>query len=162
MDVVEPDLIDGAEYPRCLDVEARVVQGGEEAAEDDEGQGGEGMDGEEEAGDEVNGGQVVVLARHELHGVHVHCVRITSGGGFLPMVMFVDVFVQGPMVEGAVKQGVGKVVDDEEQRKGQAGVLPCHFLHPPCDLGRTLGKPEETEEVVGKKGGSEFIEGDEA
>eukprot|EP00315_Gephyrocapsa_oceanica_P015459 CAMPEP_0185355826 /NCGR_PEP_ID=MMETSP1364-20130426/6284_1 /TAXON_ID=38817 /ORGANISM="Gephyrocapsa oceanica, Strain RCC1303" /LENGTH=370 /DNA_ID=CAMNT_0027955689 /DNA_START=164 /DNA_END=1274 /DNA_ORIENTATION=+ len=144
--VVRPHAEDGdlsERQPQRREVDARVVEGGESAAEDEEEDAGEGVHGHG-ARDEVEGEEVVVLTRDELERVDVDGVRVTACWHQLPVVVLVHVRVDRAVVQCAVEDGVKGVIHQEEGGEGEEDARRRELCRLPQ---HTLARRHELQEV---------------
>eukprot|EP00286_Rhodomonas_abbreviata_P004161 CAMPEP_0181347056 /NCGR_PEP_ID=MMETSP1101-20121128/33672_1 /TAXON_ID=46948 /ORGANISM="Rhodomonas abbreviata, Strain Caron Lab Isolate" /LENGTH=185 /DNA_ID=CAMNT_0023459239 /DNA_START=528 /DNA_END=1085 /DNA_ORIENTATION=+ len=148
----------GVEHPRDHHVIPRVVEGGEDSPDHDERDRCLHVHGEEE-GDEVDGKEVVVLAEDVLEGVHVDGVVGAPARRVLLVVVLVDVPVDLPKVEDAMKDRVEQIVHHKERNEGAHCAQQCDVLCGPHDA---RGLPAEADDVVGEEGGRELVPPDEA
>ena len=95
------------------DVEPRVVQTGDDAANGQEQQACHHMNSDKEAAAEKQGQEMIVFTQKVLKGVDVDGVYVAATRSQLSMVMLVDVAVNGLDVERPVKDGIEEIVDYE-------------------------------------------------
>lgn len=62
-------------------------------------------------GDKVDSEQVQILSNNILHRVHVDSIQVTTRGGFLSMVVLVDVRIQPPDMQKVVEPHVKVVIE---------------------------------------------------
>ena len=104
------------------DVEPRVIERSECAADNKEQHARYSMHGHNEARRQVDGEDMVVFTKDELDGVHVDRVSVAPRGHNLPVVMLVYEAVHRAVVECPVKRRVEEVVHDEKNRQRDARV----------------------------------------
>ena len=141
------------EESRDIDIEPRVVQGGEDAAEYDEEYGGV-----EVAGNEVDRQQVQVLPAEELYRVDIDGVSIASTGCLLPMMVLMYQRVDRSEVEELVEAEVAEVVEQVEAHQGAKSVANGQLAGELVDGGCEV---HHLRSIVHEEDGGQLVDCDE-
>ena len=114
MDVMSSDVVDAE---RKAKGEAGMIQRSEDPTDGDEEE-----DGTDVTGHEDDDKEVKVLADDELKRVHVDGVVISTRRRDLPVMMFMDIFVDASQVEESMEGRIEKVIQKKETDETSKGV----------------------------------------
>ncbi len=112
--IVIPHFIQSTTPPGRRHVKPRVIQRRQKPSQNDEHQRGVDMDRDHKPGHQPQGKQMIVLSDQKFNGVDVDGIYVTATWSLLTVVVFVDVFINTPMMQAPMKQRVKQIVRDIE------------------------------------------------